>query len=168
MRRRQHRMIATTAPSTWMWTTAAAVVALFCSCSSASMSDASAPAKPKQQPAPTNAPPAKERNFVGTWRLEPGEDLVSAAKRINAQVPSIELQAHADGTFDLYGATGKKSFEVSGEWFASGNKVTLRAKEVSGDTPILQSEQEPRAGTLFEDGATFIDDGGWVWRRITD
>lgn len=161
-------MIVTTARSAWMLTAAAAVAALLCSCSSASMSDASAPAKPKPQSTPTNAPAAKNPNFVGTWRLEPGEDLIRAAKKINAQVPSIELQAHLDGTFDLYGTAGGESFEVSGEWFAADNKVTLRAKEVSGDTPILQSEQEPRAGTISEDGDTFTDDGGWVWKRITD
>jgi hypothetical protein len=159
-------MTAAATPSSWMWTAAATVVMLFCGCSSASMGDPSTPGKPQQRPASTNEPPVANAHFVGTWRLEPGDDLIRAAQKLRTKVPSMQLDAHPDGTFDLYGTAGDKSFEVSGEWFATGNKVTLRAKEVSGDSPILQSEREPRAGTLSEDGDTFTDDGGWVWKRV--
>ncbi|MER3466534.1 MAG: hypothetical protein C4340_05275 [Armatimonadota bacterium] len=103
--------------------------------------------------------------FIGVWRLEPGEDLVAAAQKVGRAVPSMELEAYADGTFDLVGRVGDSEFEVSGEWFVSGREVTLRAKEISGDAPILQSETEPRGGTISEDGKLFVDAGGWVWKR---
>lgn len=105
-------------------------------------------------------------SFVGIWRLEPGEDLIEAARIAKREVPSMELEAYADGTFDLVGRVGKSEFEVSGEWYVSGLELTLRAKEVSGDAPILKSETEPRGGTISPDGRSFVDAGGWVWKRV--
>lgn len=153
-------------PRALLWLTVAACSLPAFGCGSAETEKVTTPTPPSQQ-----SPPAQEgsreeiANFVGVWRLEPGEDLVEAARRLGRDVPSMELEAYEDGTFDLVGRVGESEFEVSGEWFVSEREVTLRAREVSGDAPILQSETEPRGGTLSEDGHTFVDAAGWVWRR---
>lgn len=121
-----------------------------------------------QQPSVSTQKPQTEperANFVGVWRLVPGEDLIQAAKKLGQKPPSMELEAYPDGTFDLVGKAGSSEFEVSGEFFVHGREVMLRAKEVNGEPIILQSESEPRAGKISEDGETFLDDGGWVWKR---
>jgi hypothetical protein len=133
----------------------------------------------KEASEPAHPPPAvktpsesndkiEDVRFVGTWQLEITDDLKQAAKKLKQPPPEVALEAHEDGTFDLWGRTANGEFEVSGEYFVQGNRVTLRAKEVDGQPPLLSSEDEPRAGTVSADGRTFTDESGSIWKKVKD
>jgi|GEM_PF-3621497 len=156
-------------PRALLWLTVAACSLSVFGCGSGKQPEQMTTPKASSQPSPAaqQGRRVERESFVGVWRLEPGDDLVEAARKLGRDVPSMELEAYEDGTFDLVGRVGEREFEVSGEWFVAEREVTLRAREVSGDAPILKSETEPRGGTLSEDGNSFVDAAGWVWRRAT-
>lgn len=125
----------------------------------------SLPSHPASDTSTTSSSQEQSVSFVGTWKLEITDDLKEAAAKLNQPPPEIALEAHDDGTFDLWGRTANGEFEVSGEYFVQGRRVTLRAKEVDGRPPLLQSEDDPRSGTVSENGQTFTDESGSIWKR---